>query len=185
MEWIVLIEQDKRDVEEKTVQIGEKVTETCKKGRSQEDKVGRIKYQSVLLKQVKCQNERILTELRWVRHKLDRLGEADYDEVTFESFAVQDQADREILQRVREVGDAGVFPKDVAEWVNKLGAYGLKYYDVSRRIVRMNKRLHFETGKVLFEKRGHRWALTRFAFAVYGETEVEESKEEAPDDGES
>ena len=168
-----MIEQDERDVEEKTVQMDKKVTETCKKGRSQEDKVGRIKYQSVLLKQVKSQNEQILTELRWVRHKLDRLGEADYDEVTFEGFAVRDQADREILQRVREVGDAGVFPKDVAEWVNKLGAYGLKYYDVSRRIVRMNKRLRFETGKVLFEKRGHRWALTKFAFDVYGATEAE------------
>jgi hypothetical protein len=57
--------------------------------------------------------------------------------------------------------------------VNKLGAYGLKYYDVSRRIVRMNKRLHFETGKVLFEKRGHKWALTRFAFDVYGDAEAE------------
>jgi hypothetical protein len=156
---------------EKPVQMDEKVIQKCKKGRSQEDKVGRIKYQSVLLKMIKGQNERILTELRWVRHKLDRLGEADYDEVTFEGFAVQDQADREILQRVREVGDAGVFPKDVAEWVNKLGAYDLKYYDVSRRIVRMNKRLYFETGKVLFEKRGHRWALSKFAFDVYGATE--------------
>jgi hypothetical protein len=177
MEWIVLVEQDKQDVEEKMVQMGEKVTETCKKGRSQEDKVGRIKYQTVLLKEVKVQNKQILTELRWVRHKLDRMGEADYDEMTFEGFAVQDQADREILQRVREVGDAGVFPKDVAEWVNKLGAYDLKYYDVSRRIVRMNKRLHFETGKVLFEKRGHRWALTRFAFDVYGATDQEELPE--------
>ena len=35
------------------------------------------------------------------------------------------------------------------------------------------KRLDFETGEFLFEKRGHRWALTRFAFDVYGETEVE------------
>jgi hypothetical protein len=35
----------------------------------------------------------------------------------------------------------------------------------------LNKRLHFETGKVLFEKRGHRWALTKFAFDVYGAAE--------------
>ena len=168
-----MIKQDEQDMGEKAVQMDEKVIQTCKKGRSQEDKVGRIKYQSVLLKQVKSQNEQILTELRWVRHRLDKIGEADYDELTVEGFAVQDQVDREILQKVREVGDAGVFPKDVAEWVNKLGAYGLKYYDVSRRIVRMNKRLLFETGKVLFEKRGHRWALTRFAFDVYGATEAE------------
>lgn len=43
------------------------------------------------------------------------------------------------------------------------------YYDVSRRILRMNKRLHFETGKYLFEKRWQGWALTRFAFDSYDE----------------
>ena len=44
---------------------------------------------------------------------------------------------------------------------------------MSRRIVRINQRLKLETGKLLFEKRGHRWALNRFAFDVYGESEVE------------
>jgi hypothetical protein len=39
----------------------------------------------------------------------------------------------------------------------------------------MNKRLHFETGEILFEKRGQKWALTRFAFEVWGETEAEYS----------
>jgi len=175
MEGFSLIKQDEQDMSEKVIQ-------TCKKGRSQEDKVGRIKYQTVLLKEVKAENKQILTELRWVRHKLDRLGEADYDEPTVEGFAVKDQVDREILQRVREVGDPGVFPKDAAEYVNKLGAYGLKYYDVSRRIVRMNKRLHFETGKVLFEKRGHRWALTRFAFDVYDATEAEVARSNSNED---
>ena len=168
-----MIKQDERDMEEKAVQVGEKVIQTCKKGRSVEDKVGRIKYQTVLLKEVKGQNKQILEGLRWIRHKLDRMGEAEYNTMDVEGFAIQDQVDREILQKVREAGDPGVFPKDVAEYVNKLGAYGLKYYDVSRRIVRMNKRLHFETGKVLFEKRGHRWALTRFAFDVYGDAEAE------------
>jgi hypothetical protein len=33
----------------------------------------------------------------------------------------------------------------------------------------MNKRLQYETGKYLFEKRGHAWALTRFAFNSYDE----------------
>jgi hypothetical protein len=44
----------------------------------------------------------------------------------------------------------------------------LKRYDVARRLVRLNKKLQKETGKVLFEKRGHKWALTRFAFETYG-----------------
>lgn len=173
MEGFSLVEQGEQGLGEKSVQMDEKP----RKKRSQEDKVGRIKYQLVLLKEVKVQNNLILDELRWVRHKLDRMGEAEYDTSDVEGFAVQDQVDREILQKVREAGDPGAFPKDVAAWVNKIGAFGLKYYDVSRRIVRMNKRLHFETGKVLFEKRGHRWALTRFAFDTYGETDVDSGQE--------
>ena len=37
----------------------------------------------------------------------------------------------------------------------------------------MNKRLHYETGELLFEKRGHKWALTKYAFDVYGASESE------------
>ena len=161
-----MIEQVNQDSTENVAQKG-------KKGRSQEEKIGRLKYNQQLLKQVKAQNVQILSELRWIRRGLKKAGYTDYDEPTVEGFAVKDQIDLEILQKVREAGDAGVFPKDVAAWVNKLGAYGLRYYDVSRRMVRMNKHLHFETGELLFEKRGHKWALTRFAFDVYGETEEE------------
>jgi hypothetical protein len=179
MEGFILVEQDEQDMGEKAVQIGEKELKKPRGKRSPEAKIGRQKYHEVLTKEVHDQNKRILTELRWVRHKLDRMGEAEYDTVDVEGFAVQDQVDREILQKVLEAGDPGVFPKDVAEYVNKLGAYGLKYYDVSRRIVRMNKRLKEETGHVLFEKRGHRWALTGFAFDVYGasEEEAQDSKD--------
>ncbi len=57
----------------------------------------------------------------------------------------------------------------------RLEQYKLEYYDVSRRIVRMNKRLHLETGELLFEKRGHRWALTTFGFDVYGSNDFEDT----------
>ena len=167
-------EQVKQDIDEKSIQTLEKTGEKPQKRRSQEDKIGRQKYHEVVTKRSLALQEQILAELRWVRHKLDRLGEADYSSSDVEGFAVEDEVDREIIQRVREAGAPGVLPKIVAADVNKRGAYTLKYYEVSRRIVRMNKRLHFETGKVLFEKRGHRWALTRWvAFDADGESEVE------------
>lgn len=171
-----MFEQEKQDLGEKDIQIEEKELKKPRGKRSAEAKIGRLKYHEVLTKEVHEQNKQILTQLRWVRHRLEKIGEANYDGSTVEGFAVQDQVDREILQRVREAGDLGVFPKDVAEYVNGLGGYGLKYYDVSRRVVRMNKRLYFETGKLLFEKRGHRWALTRFAFDVYGATDLEDAR---------
>ena len=168
MEWKTLSEHNEQGLEEKNVQIEEKV----RKKRSQEDKIGRQKYHEVLTKRVLGQNEQILDELRWIRHRLKALGESDIDVPMLEKYAVKDQVDLEILQRIREVGVLGVFPKDVAK-DSALSKYGLEYYDVSRRIVRMNKRLKLETGELLFEKRGHRWALTGFAFDVYGATESE------------
>ena len=179
MEWNILTEHVEQGLGDVPVQTSEKTVEKLKKKRDPSDKAGINRYNQQLIRQTLAAVEGIKTELRWVRHRLEKIGEAVYDEPTVEGFAVQDQVDREILQRVREVGDAGVFPKDVAVWVNKLGAYGLKYYDVSRRIVRMNKRLHFETGKFLFEKRGHRWALTRFAFDAYGAVEKDWEVERA------
>ena len=106
---------------------------------------------------------------RVLKKHLAALGESDIDVPMLEKYAVKDQVDLEIMERVRQAGAQGVFPKDVAK-DSALGKYGLEYYDVSRRIVRMNKRLHFEVDELLFEKRGHRWALTRFAFDVWGET---------------
>jgi hypothetical protein len=141
------------------------------KRRSRSDKVGKYKYNQQLLKRCLRGIEEIKGELRWVRHRLDRIGEAEYTVPDVAAFALQDAVDRDIVQRVREAGAPGVFPKDVAADLNRRGGFGLRYYDVSRRCARMNKKLRFETGKLLFEKRGHRWALTSFGFDVWGSAE--------------
>ncbi len=144
------------------------VAEKPKKRRSQAQKVGRHKWNQHLLKSALEGIEDLKTEMRWVRNKLDRIGEADYSKEDLVHFAAMDAVDKEILQRLLEVGVNGSLPKDVAAEVNKRGGYALKRYDVARRLVRLNKKLHFETCKLLFEKRGHKWTLTRFAFEVYG-----------------
>jgi hypothetical protein len=140
-----------------------------KKKRSRSDKIGINKYNQQLLKRCLRGIEDVRTELRWVRHRIDRIGEAEYSVSDVEHFAVGDEVDREIVQRLVEIGVQGALSKDVAAAPSLL-KYSLRYYHVARRIVRMNK-LHFETGKLLFEKRGHRWALTRFGFDVGGSTE--------------
>ena len=157
--------------------------EKPKKKRDQSDKVGINRYNQLLLKRTLDRQEAIFEQLRWVRRKLDRMGEADYSKEDIEHFAVLDAVDREILQRLLEVGVTGALPKDVAAEVNKRGGFGLKYYDVGRRLVRLNKRLHFETGKLLFEKRGHRWALTGFALEVYGAVEGEDVRSNLGSEG--
>ncbi len=184
-----MIEQDEQISGENSVQIEESsVGKVRKKGpRSIENKLGRQKWHEIKTDKIYAQNKQILDELRWIRHRLKALGESDIDMPMLERYAFRDQVDSEIFQRILTAGDSGVFPKDVAVDA-ALAKYHLRYYDVSRRVVRMNKRLHFEAGEALFEKRGHRWAVTKFGFEIWGKSKKEfdeEVKEEGPKYGES
>ena len=49
--------------------------------------------------------------------------EAEYSVKDVEGFAVVDEVDREIVQRIREAGVPGVLPKVVAAEVNQRGVY--------------------------------------------------------------
>ncbi len=162
-----MTEQNEQGLTEKAVQTKGEGFKKPKKKRSQNDKYGINRWNQHLLKDALKEIRDIKTEMCWIRVKLDRIGEADYSKQDIEHFAVFDAVDREIMQRLLEVGVNGALPKDVAVEVNKRGGYGLKRYDVARRLLRLNKKLHKKTGKVLFEKRGHKWALTRFTFEVY------------------
>lgn len=179
-----LTEQIKQALGEEAVQTPEIAVGKPMKKRSRSDRIGRERYNQQLLKRALDVLEDVKTELRWVRHKLDRIGEADYGSSDIAHYAVEDEVDRAIIQRVREAGSPGILPKVVAADVNRLGGYRLQYYEVSRRVLRMNRKLHFETGKLLFEKRGHRWALTSFGFESLGKTggEAEEADREVSEE---
>jgi hypothetical protein len=169
-----LIEHIEQGLDEKAVQSPVKEAEKGKKKRSQSDKAGINRWNQQLILRCLTKLESLEAEARWIRVKLDRLGEADYSREDIERFAVMDAVDKEILQRLLEVGVDGALPKDVAAEVNRRVGYSLKYYDVARRLVRLNKKLQYETGKLLFEKRAKRWALTRFAFDIYGASIADE-----------
>ena len=161
---------------EQSVQKSEDYSvERGKKARSREEKIGRLKYNQYLLKRVLTMTKEVRDMQRVILNGLKGAGYFHFDIPMLQKFACEDAVDLEILQRVYEVGREGIFPKDVAEGLSE---YKLAYWHVSRRIVRMNKRLEHETGERLFEKRGHKWALTSFAFEVFGtsESEVKEDK---------
>jgi hypothetical protein len=145
-----------------------------KKGRGQSEKIGRLKYNQYLLK-------RALTEINEVR-KVQRIilaglkgaGYFHFDVPLIQKFACEDQLDLDILEMVHESGREGIYPKGVAAampWYKDSKGQPIKHYHVSRRIQRMNKRLIHETGELLFEKRGWKWALTLFGFETYGDVE--------------
>ncbi|NLD67093.1 MAG: hypothetical protein GX648_11075, partial [Crenarchaeota archaeon] len=62
----------------------------------------------------------------------------------------------------------GMLPKDIAA---KLAEFKIARHQVTRRIVRMNKRLAKELDSVVVERRGWCWAMTSFGVDAYKASE--------------
>jgi hypothetical protein len=106
---------------------------------------------------------------------LEASGYFHYSAPFIQKVACEDAVDVAILDVVFQAGSPGVLPSVIAQ-AKSLSQYGVSRFNISYRIERMNKRLKKKTGKLLFEKRGHNWTLTSFAFEVWGETEIGGSK---------
>src|SRR3990170_341445 len=137
-----------------------------KKKRSQSDKIGRIKYNQQLLKQTLTEVEEVKLMLRTIFAGLK--GSFSFERSLIERVACEDEVDMEILQALFEAGSPGLLPKDLSL---KLERFKITRHQISRRILRMNKRLEKEFGENAAEKRGWHWALTTFVIEAWGETE--------------
>ena len=175
-----MVEQIEQGLEDNLVQTPQKTAETPQRKRTAAQKIGRQRLHEIKTEKACSQIEQILEELSWLRTRFARTYDAKFTAKELDGWTVEDEVDREIIQRIKEVGLPGVLPKIAAADVNQRGAFNLKYYDVSRRILRMNKRLHKKTGNCLFEKRGHAWALTKFGFESYDEPTDSFTKEDSP-----
>jgi hypothetical protein len=143
----------------------------AKKTRSQSERVGRLKYMLEVLK-------RIEGRLGSVERRLNRIEQCwahsmAFDKAYVEEAVCRDEVDREILRVLFEAGSPGMLPKDVAA---RLGRFGVKRFQVSRRLLRMNRRLEEKIDRRVAEQRGWHWALTSFGFESWGKSadEVEE-----------
>jgi hypothetical protein len=150
------------------METGAEPVQTLRKRRSQEAKVGRVKYTLQLIKEIKRDIEEVKLMQRAIFAGLK--GMFNFEKPFIERAACQDEVDRDILFLLYEAGGAGLLPKDLAA---RLAESKVRRHQVSRRILRMNKRLQKEIGEKLVEKRGWHWALTSFAFEVWGETKRE------------
>ena len=141
----------------------EKPVQKTMKKRSQSDKIGRLKYNQQVLKQTLAEVEEVKLMLRTIFAGLK--GSFNFEQSLIERVACEDEVDKEILQALFEAGSPGLFPKDLAA---KLNAFKVTRHQISRRILRMNKRLEKEFGENAAEKRGWHWALVSFLFEVWG-----------------
>jgi len=144
----------------------EKPVQNDKKKRSQSDRIGRLKYNQQLLKQTLAEVEEVKLMLRTIFAGLK--GSFNFEQSLIERVACEDEIDKEILQALFEVGTPGLLPKDLAV---RLESFKVTRYQISRRILRMNKRLEKEFGEHVGEKRGWHWALTSFALEVWNQSE--------------
>ncbi len=146
------------EVSDKPVQnVVEKPQKEGKK-RSQADKVGKLKY---LLQKDRKLDEKLDKIELMLRTLLTGLKPSfSFDQSLIEKLACGDDVDEEILQLLFESGAPGMLPKDLTV---KLAAFTVTRHQISRRIVRMNKRLVKKLGSPVAEQRGWHWALTGFA----------------------
>jgi hypothetical protein len=107
------------------------------------------------------------TTQRYIIEGLDIGGYLQFDHPYIEKVCCRDEVDLAILYELFRAGDVGILPKDLA---CNLRRYKLDRWQVLRRIKRMNKRIEKEIAKKLAEKRGHRWALTNFAYKAWKQT---------------
>ena len=141
----------------------EKPVQNQKKKRSQSDKIGRLKYNQQLLKQTRAEIEEVKLMLRTIFAGLK--DSFNFEQPLIERIACKDEIDRAILQFLFEAGSPGLLPKDL---VVKLEKFKVTRHHISRRIIKMNKRLEKEFGEYVAEQRGWHWALTTFAFEAWG-----------------
>jgi hypothetical protein len=151
------------------METAEKPVQNPKKKRSQSDKIGRLKYNQQLLKQTLSEVEEVKLMLRTIFAGLK--DSFNFDQSLIERVACEDEVDREILRLLFEAGSLGLLPKDLAL---KLVKFNVTRHQVSRRIMRMNRRLEKEFGEQLAEQRGWHWAMTRFTIDSWGKTEKTE-----------
>jgi hypothetical protein len=125
-----------------------------------------LKYNQQLLKQTLSEIEEVKLMLRTIFAGLK--GSFNFEQSLIERVACSDEVDREILQLLFEAGSSGLLPKGLQA---RLERFKVTRHQISRRILRMNKRLEKEFREHITEKRGWHWALTSFAVEVWGETE--------------
>ena len=127
------------------------------KRRTRAEKVGRLKYIIELIKHLERKIEQVDLRTRTLTAGLREW--MSFEPSYIQKIACEDEVDAQIITCLLQKGTEGLLPSAIAA---ELGEYGLKRWDVTRRIQRMNKKLTKELGQKVAEKRGHQWAPTSF-----------------------
>lgn len=125
--------------------------------RTRAEKVGRLKYIIELIKRLEREISQIDIRTRTLMAGLREW--MSFEPSYIQKVACEDGVDAQIITCLIGGGLWGILPSAIAK---NLSSYGVKRWDVTRRIQRMNKKLMKELGQKVAEKVGKGWALTSF-----------------------
>jgi len=148
-----------QSVHENSSRVAQKGSE---KRRTRAEKVGRLKYIIELIKHLERKIDQVDLRTRTLMAGLREW--MSFEPSYIQKIACEDEIDIEIITCLMQKGIGGLLPSAIAA---ELAEYGLKRWDVTRRIQRMNKKLMKEIGQKVAEKRGHQWAPTSFLTEVW------------------
>jgi hypothetical protein len=173
--WSVQFDMETSD---EPVQNTNETTKKQVKKRSQADKVGKLKY---LLSKIYAL-EKSIDEIKLMQRTIfaGLKPSFNFEQSLIEKLACIDDIDKEILEQLFEAGAPGMLPKDLAV---KLECFKVTRHQISRRILRMNRRLVKELGSQVAEQRGWHWALTGFALDAFRASSYRDLKEVANGSG--
>jgi hypothetical protein len=152
---------------ESTENPAQTAQKTLKNRRSQSDKIGKHKYEVQLLKRIEVRLDSFDRRLSRIEQGLK--PSFVFERSFIEEVACGDEVDRAILRLLFEAGSSGLLPKDLVE---KLGRFKVNRFGVSRRILRMNKKLNAKLNEVVAERVGWHFALSSFVRENWGEAEA-------------
>jgi hypothetical protein len=82
-----------------------------------------------------------------------------FEQPYLQQVTCRDEVDLAIVDELLGAGSEGMLPKEIAA---RLASYKVTRWHVSRRLVRMNKRLKKEIDQNVAERHGWKWAATSF-----------------------
>jgi hypothetical protein len=150
------------------MEVAAEAVQTGKKKRSQSEKVGHLKYIIQLENEQNSRLDRIECILRILEKGLGCF--LKFEQSYLQEVICRDEVDVAIVDVLLGAGSEGMLPKDIAA---RLAEYKVSRWHVSRRLVRMNKRLKKEIDQNVAEKNGWKWATTIFMNENWGVTRQE------------
>jgi len=149
-----------------TIQKGsEKGEKKPKKYRAPWEKEGTYKHLHKDIHRIEDKLDEVRRTLRYII----KGGSYFFDQPYIHETVCTNEVDVAILADLDSAGEDGKLPKDIAAALNKqFHTRRYQSWHIRYMLRRMNRKLEAQIGERVAEKRGMRWALTRFGRRAWG-----------------